>query len=269
MMTLTSSPRVFAVATAKGGTGKTTTATNLSAALAARGHHVLLIDADPQANATRNLGLPFRHPEPQGLADVLLDNVPITDAAIAATNRLGVDLLPSTHRLARAELELPGISLYEMRLRRALADLPPQAYRYVVIDTHPGFSVLTRIAIAASNDVIVPTPPALWAMLGVKEMAEWVEATRKNLMLNGNGPRTYGAVLTIVERGTDELVQWARDRFGEVLLPQQFPKSRAAQWSENNNRPLLEAAGGRRLWSVFQSLAADIDRTEESYRASH
>ena len=164
---------------------------------------------------------------------------------------------------------MPGISLYEMRLRRALAELPPQTYRYVVIDTHPGFSVLTRIAIAASNDVIVPTPPALWAMLGVKEMAEWVEATRRNLMLNGSGPRTYGAVLTIVERGTDELVQWARDRFGEVLLPQQFPKSRAAQWSENNNRPLLEAAGGKRLWSVFQSLAADIDRMEESCRAGH
>src|SRR3712207_5413012 len=92
-------PRVFAVATAKGGTGKTTTATNLSAALAARGHRVLLIDADPQANATRNLGLPFRQPEPRGLADVLLDNAPIAEVVISTTNRPGVDLLPATHRL--------------------------------------------------------------------------------------------------------------------------------------------------------------------------
>jgi chromosome partitioning protein len=264
---LTAAPRVFAVATAKGGTGKTTTATNLSAALAARGHRVLLVDADPQANATRNLGLPFRQPEPRGLADVLLDGVPIAQAVIPSTNRPGVELLASTHRLARAELELPGIALYELRLRRALADLSPRAYRYVVIDTHPGFSVLTRIAIAASNDVLVPTPPALWAMLGVREMTDWVEATRANLMLNGSGPRTYGALLTIVERGADDLVRWARTHSGDLLLPQQFPKSRAAQWSENNNRPLLEAAGGRRLWSIFESLAADIERSEGVLRA--
>jgi cellulose biosynthesis protein BcsQ len=190
---------------------------------------------------------------------VLLGKAKITEAIQSPTNRPGVDVVPATHRLGSAERELSTDISFGFSLRRAIADLPPQVYRYIVIDTHPGFGALTRVGLAASQDVLIPTKPSLWSMEGVWEMHQTVEQTRTDLMLNGDGPHTLGALLTIVEKSHDDAVAFAQERFGEILLPFRFPKSKSAERSENNAGPLTSMVGGQRLWAIFEALAAYVD----------
>ena len=220
---------------------------------------MLLVDADPQANATRALGHEEEFTEPHGLAEVLLDRRPLAEVAIETTNRPGVHLIAATHRLDRADIELPALNGFEFVLRKAIAALPRGAYRYVVIDTHPGFTVTTRVALAASSDVIIPARPSLWPMRGVEDMADRVRQTSEALMLGDDGPRILGAIMNMVERPHDRIIDLAQEWFGDILLPIQFPKSRAAETAENNSSPILHARGGDKLWALFIAFARDIE----------
>jgi chromosome partitioning protein len=252
-------PRVICLANAKGGVGKTVLSVNLAAALGELGHRVLFVDADPQANATRALGHEEEMTEPAGLAEVLLDRRPLADVTITSTNRRNVHLVPATHRLDKADIELPAMNGFEFALRKAIAGLPEGDYRYVIIDTHPGFTVTTRVALAASTDVLIPAKPSLWPMRGVVDMAERVRQTSDALMLGDDGPRILGAVMNMVERPHERVVEMAQTWFGDILLPIQFPKSRAAETAENNSSPILRARGGEKLWALFLTFAEEIE----------
>jgi len=252
-------PAVVTVGTSKGGVAKTTTAVNLSAALGERGRRVLLIDADHQANATRNVGvapLPARAP---GLAGVLLDQVPISQAIVTPTNRPGVDVLPSTRDLRQAEIVLPATYGFELRLRQAIRELPRPTYDYVIVDVPPSLGLLARIAIAASEYVLIPTQVKAWSLEGVQETEDAVERLRAGLMLGDAGPRTLGVIFTIVDRADGGLADQVGEVLGQSLLPYRFPRSRAAEWSETTSRPLTEAVGGKRFWTHFQALAAGVE----------
>jgi chromosome partitioning protein len=253
------SPAVITVGTSKGGVAKTTTAVNLSAALGERGRRVLLVDADHQANATRNVGVMPLLPNEPGLAGVLLDELQIESAIVAPTNRSGVDVLPSTRALRQAEVVLPATYGFELRLRQAICELRHPTYDYVVIDVPPNLGLLARIAIAASSYVLIPTQVKAWSLEGVQETEAAIERLRTGLMLGDAGPRALGVIFTIVDRADSGLADQVGEMLGPSLLPYRFPRSRAAEWSETTSRPLLEAAGGKRFWTHFQALAAGVD----------
>ncbi len=252
-------PAVITVGTSKGGVAKTTTAVNLSAALGERGRRVLLVDADHQANATRNVGIAPLPDSAPGLAGVLLDQLPIAQAVVAPTNRPGVDILPSTRALRQAEIVLPATYGFELRLRQAIRELPRMAYDYVIVDVPPNLGLLARIAIAASQYVLIPTQVKAWSLEGVQETEEAVERLRRGLMLGDAGPRTLGVIFTIVDRADGGLADQVGEVLGRSLLPYRFPRSRAAEWSETTSRPITEAAGGKRFWTYFQALAGGVD----------
>jgi chromosome partitioning protein len=261
-------PAVITVGTSKGGVAKTTTAVNLSAALGERGRRVLLVDADHQANATRNVGVVPLPAGAPGLAGVLLEQVPIVEATVAPTNRPRVDAPPSTRELRQAEIVLPATYGFELRLRQAISELPRATYDYVIVDVPPNLGLLARLAIAASQYVLIPTQVKAWSLEGVQETEDAVERLRAGLMLGDAGPRMLGVIFTIVDRADGGLANEVGEALGQALLPYRFPRSRAAEWSETTSRPLTEAAGGKRFWTHFRALAAGVEARIMADRAA-
>lgn len=195
---------VLALANQKGGVGKTTTAINLGACLAARDLRVLLVDADPQANATAGLGLLAL----SGLStyEVLTEEVPLSDI-ILETSQHGLSLAPSSPDLAGAEVELVPAMGREYRLRRALATVR-DAYDFVIVDCPPSLGLVTINALAAADEVIVPVQCEYLALEGLGQLALTLELVRRNL---NHGLRLRGLLLTMYDGRTNLSQQVAEE----------------------------------------------------------
>lgn len=188
--------RVIAVANQKGGVGKTTTAINLSAALAERGHMVLIVDSDPQANATSGLGMkatPRRSTYELVLGEALLAE------AVVETRWQGLWIVPSMSDLAGAEIELIKLPEREYRLKRALEGAIA-SFGFVIIDCPPSVSLLTVNALAAAREVIVPVQCEYLALEGLGEFMRTLELVRRNL---NRELRLRGLLLTMYDRRTN------------------------------------------------------------------
>lgn len=180
--------KTIAIANQKGGVGKTTTAVNISAGLALEGYKVLLIDADPQGNASQSLKSEPTDEEPT-LYEVLKGTVKINDAIKPGA----FDLLPTDIRLSAAELELASVPARELLLKEALAELKT-AYDFIIIDCAPSLSLITLEALVACNSIIIPVQAAYLPLKGIKQLLETVELVKKRL---NTGLELLGVIVTM------------------------------------------------------------------------
>ncbi|MDQ2898474.1 MAG: AAA family ATPase, partial [Acidobacteriota bacterium] len=167
--------RVIAVTNQKGGVGKTTTAINLSASLAANDIRVLLIDSDPQGNATSGLGV-SKSQNHASLYDVLLGGSPAS-TAIVRTELEGLDLLPADKNLVGANLEMVGADKREYLLRARLEEVRDR-YRFILIDCPPALDLLTLNALLAADSVLVPIQCEFFALEGVSQLVDTIDRIR-------------------------------------------------------------------------------------------
>ncbi len=230
--------RVLVIANQKGGVGKTTTAINLGTALAAVGESVLLIDADPQGNASTGLGVP-RHERKTSLYDVLMGDLPLAAAAVH-TALPGLDLVPADADLSGVELELGTQPRRSFRLRDALAPLRDHGpYSYVLIDCPPSLNLLTVNAMTAADAVFVPLQCEFFALEGLTQLMRTVELVRGSL---NPGLEIQGLVLTMYDRRNSLSEQVARDvraHFGDKVYETVIPRNVRVSEAPSYGKPVL------------------------------
>ncbi|HEX6859448.1 MAG TPA: AAA family ATPase [Caulobacteraceae bacterium] len=230
--------RVLVIANQKGGVGKTTTAINLGTALAAVGEKVLLIDADPQGNASTGLGV-ARAQRKTSLYDVLMGDVALADAAVH-TDLPGLDLVPADADLSGVELELGNQPRRSFRLRDALGSIRDRGeYTYVLIDCPPSLNLLTVNAMAAADAVFVPLQCEFFALEGLTQLMRTVELVRGSLNPN---LEIQGLVLTMYDRRNSLSEAVARDvraHFGDKVYDTVIPRNVRVSEAPSFGKPVL------------------------------
>jgi chromosome partitioning protein len=236
----TKAPRVLAVANQKGGVGKTTTAINLGTALAAIGEDVLIIDLDPQGNASTGLGID-RRSRNHSTYDVLTGEAALRDAIVAtAVPRL--HLAPSTLDLSGLELEIGQARDRAYRLRNALAPLNTVGgtrYSYVLVDCPPSLNLLTVNAMAAANAILVPLQCEFFALEGLSQLLKTVESVREQL---NPGLTIHGIVLTMFDARNNlsgQVVADVREFMGAKVYDTIIPRNVRVSEAPSYGKPVL------------------------------
>ena len=256
--------RVIAVTNQKGGVGKTTTAINLAAALAASEIPVLLIDSDPQGNTTSGLGIQ-KSPETLTTYNVLIDNKSI-DQAIQRTEMEGLDLLPADKNLIGVNLELISVEDRESILRRHL-DQVDGKYRYILIDCPPALDLLTLNALMAADSVLVPIQCEFFALEGVSELMDTIDRVRDSF---SHPLRIEGILLTMYDDRTNLTRQVAadlREFFGEDVLKTVIPRNVRLAEAPSHGKPILIYDPGSRGSEAYIQLAKEILSNEQKRSA--
>jgi len=270
-------PRIIAIANQKGGVGKTTTAINLGTALAAVGERVLMIDLDPQGNASTGLGI-ARAERKYSIYEVLLDEVALADAIVPSAVP-GLFVLPSTVDLSGVELELAGLPRRNHRLHEILskglqgwrpgqADSGPTAFSYVLVDCPPALSLLTLNALVAATSLIVPLQCEFFALEGLSHLLHTVERVRETL---NPELEIQGVVLTMFDSRNNLSSQVAvdvRGFLGDKVYETVIPRNVRLSEAPSHGKPALvydmQCAGSR----AYMKLAAEILRQERRPRAA-
>ena len=252
--------RIFAIANQKGGVGKTTTAINLATALAACGKQVLLVDIDPQGNATTGLGI-ARDQVERDAYDVLVDGVPMADA-ILPTQVPQLSIVPGGVDLAGAELELAQAKEREFRLRQALAPIAGR-YDFVLIDCPPSLNLLTVNALSAASAVLVPLQCEYYALEGLSQLMKTVDLVKRNL---NPTLEIQGVVLTMYDRRNnlcDMVAADVRQHFGAKVYDTMIPRNIRLSEAPSHGKPALlydlRCAGSQ----AYIHLAGEVLRREQ------
>ena len=228
--------RIIAIANQKGGVGKTTTAINLSASLAAAERRVLAVDADPQGNLTSGLGRRAREGRPS-LYDVLIEQRPLGEVVLD-TELQHLSLAPADRNLTGAEIELVPAMAREYRLKEALAPAAA-AYDYVFIDCPPSLGLLTVNALAAADAVLIPLQCEYFALEGVSELVSTIRRVQRSL-----NPQLdiAGVLLTMVDERmnlTQQVVGEIRDHFKDKVYRTTIPRSIRLAEAPSFGKPIL------------------------------
>jgi len=238
-------PIVYALANQKGGVGKTTTAVSLGAYLAEWNERVLLVDIDPQGNATSSLGIDKRR-VPLSTYDVLVRGVPLY-RAVKSTSRARLDVVPASPALAGATVELINLAEREYRLRKALMALTHE-YSYVLVDCPPSLGILTVNGLTATQGVIVPVQCEYLALEGLSQLCRAIELVRRGL---NPDLRIRGMLMTMFDARTSlsrQVVEEVRAHFsGQVfnsIIPRSVRLSEAPSFAEPIVAYAPRSAGG-------------------------
>ena len=261
-------PRIITVANQKGGAGKTTTAINLATALAAIGERVLIIDLDPQGNASTGLGIDRRDRSVSSY-DVLTGQLTIEEAAIE-TAVPGLSLVPSTLDLLGIEMEIASAADRVLKLRNALraAANRSAAFSYVLIDCPPSLNLLTLNSMAAADSVLVPLQCEFFALEGLSQLLETVNQVRQTI----NPDLTIqGIVLTMFDGRNNlanQVVEDVRAHMGEKVYDTVIPRNVRISEAPSYGKPAilydLKCSGSQ----AYLQLASEVIRRERKLRAA-
>jgi len=248
-------PRVMAIANQKGGVGKTTTAVNLGAALAEIGYRVLVLDLDPQGNATTGLGVNARNLE-NSIYDVMLHDVPIEDC-IEPTNLRNLFLVPATIDLAGAEIELVPAFSRELRLKRSISSIVDD-FDFILIDCPPSLGLLTVNALAAANEVAVPIQCEYYALEGLGQLLRNIERVRASL----NPLLTVTTIIMTMfdarTRLAEQVVDEVRSHFGNRVCRSVVPRTVRLSEAPSYGQPIIVFDPSSRGATAYRELAREV-----------
>ena len=228
--------KVIALANQKGGVGKTTTAVNLAACLAAEGRKVLLVDSDPQGNTTSGLGLDKRDIK-KSIYDILVNDVPAKEV-IVPTKYENLSLLPATIALAGAEIELVNMMSRENRLKNAIERVKYD-YDYVLIDCPPSLGLLTLNALTAASSVMIPIQCEFYALEGVTMLMNTIQLVQRNL---NPALKLEGVVMTMFDARTNlasDVVSEVKKYFSAKMYKTIIPRNVKLSEAPSHGEPVI------------------------------
>ena len=247
--------QTIACANQKGGVGKTTTVVNLASHLALLGDRVLVIDLDPQGNATSGLGVD-RSAVERSMYDALVDGMALDQLVVQGTAE-GVDLIPAAIALAGADLELAGVTARERRLRRLVENVAP-AYDVIFIDCPPSLGLLTVNALTAADAVLIPLQCEYYALEGLTQLLATIDLIRDHL----NPPlKLDGVVLTMYDARTNlssDVAAEARRHLGPAVYDTVIPRSVRLSEAPSHGLPITRYAPDSRGGAAYASLALEF-----------
>ncbi len=247
--------KIIAIANQKGGVGKTTTTVNLSACLAHMGKKTLLVDIDPQGNATSGIGVE-KHEIEQCAYDLLVEEVDVRQV-IRPTNIERLHIIPATIQLAGAEIELVPIVSREVRLQKALSPIK-DVYDFIIIDCPPSLGLLTINALTSADTVLIPVQCEYYALEGLSQLLNTIRLVQKHLNSN---LRIEGVLLTMFDARTNlgiQVIQEVKKYFREKVYETIIPRNVRLSEAPSHGKPIILYDAKSRGAEVYADFAKEV-----------
>ncbi|GGJ89665.1 sporulation initiation inhibitor protein Soj [Lentibacillus kapialis] len=247
--------KIIAIANQKGGVGKTTSAVNLSAGLAQLKNRVLVVDIDPQGNATSGLGISKADMD-QCIYNVLVEDLPAEQVCVP-TQIENLDMIPATIQLSGAEIELVSTISREVRLKKALEDLKEQ-YDYIIIDCPPSLGLLTINALTSADTVLIPVQCEYYALEGLSQLLNTIRLVQKHL---NKTLMIEGVLLTMLDARTNlgiQVIEEVKKYFQDKVYQSVIPRSIRLGEAPSHGQPILKYDPKSKGAEVYLELAKEV-----------